>query len=241
MHTRLADLTLLSLAPLLIAQGRKVRRDTPLLPEPPGERAGVRGRGRPLRLLILGDSAAAGVGAPSQDEALLGRLLERLAPHREVTYALVARTGMTSTDALDAVFVGDHVHQPWSVVVTSLGVNDATALRRSARFRREQRELLERIERAFRPAQVLLSGLPPLHHFPALPEPLRAVIGARATRLDAALHELADEAGRHVTHLSWRDGHAFEPAAMASDGFHPGPLAYELWAEMVVCALGDDF
>ena len=42
----------LSLAPLLLVQGRWVRRRTPLLPEPPGPRAGVIGQGPVLRLLI---------------------------------------------------------------------------------------------------------------------------------------------------------------------------------------------
>src|SRR5689334_20066239 len=68
----------IALVPLLALQGRRVRRVTPRLPEPPGPRAGLAGDGPPLRLLILGDSSAAGVGAPSQDEALSGRLVSEL-------------------------------------------------------------------------------------------------------------------------------------------------------------------
>jgi serine protease Do len=49
-------LTLL-LGPLLLYQGRRVRRNIPLLPEPPGERTGVAGTGPPLHLLVTGDSA----------------------------------------------------------------------------------------------------------------------------------------------------------------------------------------
>ncbi len=51
-----------ALAPLLLWQGRHVRRVTPRLPEAAGPRAGTTGHGPPLRLLVLGDSAAAGVG-----------------------------------------------------------------------------------------------------------------------------------------------------------------------------------
>ena len=50
------------LAPLIVPQGLWVRATIPLLQEPPGERQGTSGDGPPLRLLILGDSAAAGVG-----------------------------------------------------------------------------------------------------------------------------------------------------------------------------------
>ena len=72
------------LAPLLWWQGRRVRRITPLLPEPPGRRQGrlaERLDGPPARLLLLGDSSAAGVGAPDQPSALSGQLLARLDSH----------------------------------------------------------------------------------------------------------------------------------------------------------------
>ena len=63
-------LTLL-LGPLLLYQGFRVRRNILLLPEPPGERTGTAGDGPPLRLLVTGDSAAAGVGAAHQQSACL--------------------------------------------------------------------------------------------------------------------------------------------------------------------------
>ena len=68
----------LSLAPFLILQGRHVRRITPRLPEPDGARAGQAGSGQPLRLLIVGDSAAAGVGVSTQQDALSGQLIALL-------------------------------------------------------------------------------------------------------------------------------------------------------------------
>ena len=76
MNGLLSWLPILALAPLLFAQGVYVRRVTPRLPEAPGERSGVSGGGPALKLLILGDSAAAGVGASSQATALAGRLAE---------------------------------------------------------------------------------------------------------------------------------------------------------------------
>ena len=53
----------LMLSPLLVAQALLTRARLPRLPEPDGERHGVVGEGAPLRLLILGDSSAAGVGS----------------------------------------------------------------------------------------------------------------------------------------------------------------------------------
>ncbi|ETX12905.1 hypothetical protein OCH239_15315 [Roseivivax halodurans JCM 10272] len=63
------------LAPILAVQGRIVRRGAVRLREPDGPRAGRTGAGPSLRLLIAGDSSAAGVGADTQAEALSGRLV----------------------------------------------------------------------------------------------------------------------------------------------------------------------
>ncbi|MEM8598518.1 MAG: SGNH/GDSL hydrolase family protein, partial [Bacteroidota bacterium] len=59
------------LGPVLLAQGKRVRRVALKLPEPPGDRESTVGNGPPLRLLVVGDSSAAGVGAETQDDALL--------------------------------------------------------------------------------------------------------------------------------------------------------------------------
>ncbi len=75
----------IALGPLLLLQGRHVRRVTPVLPEPPGPRQGRSGAGPALRLLILGDSAAAGVGASTQGEALSGQLVQTLARRFDLT------------------------------------------------------------------------------------------------------------------------------------------------------------
>ncbi len=63
----------LMLAPLLVAQAVATRRRAPLLPEAQGRaRRRVGGGADALRLLIAGDSSAAGVGVARQDQALAG-------------------------------------------------------------------------------------------------------------------------------------------------------------------------
>ena len=60
------------LLPVVLIQGTKVRSNTPRLPEASGDREGKTGQGKPLSLLILGDSAAAGVGVETQQDASSG-------------------------------------------------------------------------------------------------------------------------------------------------------------------------
>jgi len=89
------------LAPVLIAQAKRLRRVALELPEPTGQRHGVAVcadtglPSRPLSLLITGDSSAAGVGAETQDNALASQLASALAQRiqRDVHWHLFAQTG----------------------------------------------------------------------------------------------------------------------------------------------------
>jgi lysophospholipase L1-like esterase len=181
--------------------------------------------------LILGDSAAAGVGAATQAEALSGQLVAQLTQEWQVDWRLIARSGSTTADLL-AHLRKRPLDPAWDVAVLSLGVNDAIRRCTPAQFAAQQRELLALLRKTAGVRRLYLSGLPPVHRFPALPEPLRWYLGAAATQLDQTLAAVAaDEAGCEYVNL--RAVAELDAAAIASDGFHPGPLVYTLWAAAV--------
>jgi lysophospholipase L1-like esterase len=219
-------LATLALGPVLLAQGRRVRRTVPELPEAAGARSGESGSGPRLRLLIAGDSAAAGVGAATQDEALSGQIAVALAPTFRLQWTLLAFSGATTADLL--VRLAQEPRRDYDVVLTSMGVNDVTGRRSLATWRRQQRQLVLLLAERFGARQILLSGLPPMHRFPALPQPLRWYVGSRARDFDRALAELADaQPGCEFLSLGYE---MMAPQAMAADGFHPGPPVYARWA-----------
>lgn len=225
-----------TLGPLLLAQGRRVRRTTPVLPEPPGAREGEAGEGPLLRLLVLGDSAGAGVGAASQEEALTGRIVAGLRGRFRVQYRLVARTGATTASTIRQL----ERAEPFATdaVVTSLGVNDVTGDVGVARFLALQARLHALLRDRFGARLVLATGIPPMDRFPALPQPLRWYLGARARELDWALAAALPD-GRGSEYLAIPGG--LEPSHMASDGFHPGPAIHAAWAAAAVDRIGVAF
>lgn len=115
------------LVPALLIQGYRVKKNTPRLPEAQGLRSGVLGTGQALSILILGDSAAAGVGVENQQQALLGSILKEVCTDFEVTYRLEAKTGDTTLQVLQRT--KQLPNQQFDVVITSVGVNDVTKLR----------------------------------------------------------------------------------------------------------------
>ncbi|OUS35898.1 GDSL family lipase [Rhodobacterales bacterium 56_14_T64] len=216
----------LPLLPVLLAQALWVRHRAQLLPEPKGLRSGTFGDGPPLRLLILGDSSAAGVGAQTQSEGLSGQLAAQLATRYQVTWQLEASTGETTRTAL-ARLQAMHT-QTFDCAVVVLGVNDVTRATTKAQFVARQSALWQLLTDRFGVRQIVSSGVPPMQKFPLLPQPLAWALGRQAARLDDGLAALAAKSAG-VSHLPMSLPQDSDLAA--SDGFHPGPKAYAMWAE----------
>lgn len=225
----------ITLGPLLLMQGLYTRWVTPRLPEAQGERQGVSGSGPALRVLILGDSAAAGVGVASQDEALAGRLVSRLAEDFQVSWKLLAEPGLDTQEVVQMLERSSA--ERFDVVVVSVGVNDVNDVTGGIGARdwiAQQGRLIDLLCWKFGASQVLLSTIAPMHLFPALPQPLRWYLGGRATCFNNHLAELV-RCRNQCTLLATQ----FLPVAglMAADGFHPGPPIYALWADDAAAAI----
>ncbi|MBR9843371.1 MAG: SGNH/GDSL hydrolase family protein [Rhodobacteraceae bacterium] len=217
------------LAPLLAAQALWVVLRAERLPEPPGPRSGQSGTGEPLRLLILGDSSSAGVGAETQARALSGQLAQTLAPHVALDWCLEGETGATTQTSLAKL--DSLPDRAFDIALLIHGVNDTTRLTSPARFRARQIALMDALAVRHGIQRFILSGVPPMAHFPLLPQPMRWMLGCHAARLDEELAQLASERPE-VDHLPL--ALPFEPHLVARDGFHPSEAAYALWAEMLV-------
>ncbi len=226
----------LALAPVCLVQGLAVRRRAQVLPEAAGPRSGRSGQGETLRLLILGDSSAAGVGAVHQNDALSGRLAVELDGF-DLHWRLEARTGATTASTLAALQAMPQGR--FDAAVIALGVNDVTRQVPLRRWLAAQGTLWKVLQYRFGLRHAYLSGVPPMGLFPLLPQPLRGVLGARAAQFDAAL--AAQAAMRPaVRHLPF-DAALLDSALMAADGFHPGPEIYRLWAAHLAEAIRADF
>jgi lysophospholipase L1-like esterase len=220
----------LALAPLLVAQAVATRRRAPVLPEADGEREGVVG-GRsvaPLRLLVAGDSSAAGVGVERQDDAVIGHLVRTLhrAIDRPVAWTLRARTGLTTRGVHALLREVAPVAADIAVVIS--GVNDVIDQVPVQRAVRDRAALADWLLREAGARHVVFAPLPPIHRFPILPEPLRRVMGADARRHDAALARWAATRS-DVSHA--KVAVELDAAGMASDGFHPGEPVYRACGE----------
>jgi len=232
----------LALAPLLLAQAVQTRRRVPVLPEAAGARSGELGGAGAgdtvLRVLIVGDSSAAGVGVDHQDRALAGWLTRALAaalPLR-VRWTLIAQSGVTSAQALTLVRQAQPAAHDVAVVVT--GVNDVVAQVAVRRAVQARAALADWLRAHAQVRHVAYAALPPMHRFPALPQPLRWVVGADAQRHERALAAWVAQrahAQGDVSHVPIAIG--LGPEHMAHDGFHPGEPVYRACGEAIAAHL----
>lgn len=235
----LLKISTIVLIPALIIQGYAVKKKTPILSEPKGVREGEIGSGKSLSILIIGDSAAAGVGVDHQKDALSGALLQALNNEFRMTWKLHAKTGDDSVKIIQAVTRLDQVH--YDVIVSSVGVNDVTKLMSPKQWIQKQDELYQLVEKKFTPKIIIATGVPPMQMFPALPNPLGWLFGQYAKKMNEQLAKLINTRPK----MQWveYDIEKYQKLniEMAIDGFHPSKEVYALWANLVADKIREKF
>ena len=214
----------LVLSPVLVAQAMSTRRRAVSLPEAEGPREGQLGSGpRAIRILIAGDSSAAGVGVANQDHAFAGHFTRTLHRRtgRPIRWRLRAKSGLTTKEVHELLMADPPPVADIALVLT--GVNDVIDLIPAQKALAHRAALAEWLLRVGRVRYVVFSPLPPIDQFPLLPQPLRHVMAGDARKHDEAMAKWAS--GRHnVFHAPFELQLA--PGAMARDGFHPAEPVY---------------
>ncbi|UCF66657.1 MAG: SGNH/GDSL hydrolase family protein [Acidobacteriota bacterium] len=231
---RAAFTATLPLLPIALLQGRRVRaRLAPARPAAGPTSGTVPGAGPTLSLVIFGESTVAGVGAPTHTEALSGRLAAALAARtgRGVAWRAVGRSGATAAEARWAL-TDELVGSEATVAVVVFGVNDVVRLTRSWRWTADLADVVTLLRQHLGAIPVVLAGVPPIGHFPALPQPLRAMLGLRGRLLCLRAAKWADRMS-NIVHVPT----TFEELGLVStdrgnftdDGIHPSVKAYAAW------------
>lgn len=221
--------------PFLLPQGLWVRMRAPRFTPAAGPREGSIGVGDPVRLLAIGDSIIDGVGVKQIENAMPVRLAAALssALRKRVDWVALGMSGIDASGARRRL-VPTLSREPFDFVFVSVGVNDVTRLRTTRHWRRELTGLVSDLRASSPDALIVVNGLPPLHGFPLLPQPLRWLLGLRARTLDS-IAEAETAALNRVVFVPNRFDP--EPDAFAADGFHPAESSCGIWAESVVSAI----
>ncbi len=205
-------------------------------PHVDGEFGDAASGGTPLRLALIGDSCAAGVGVQSVAETVGGRLAARLAGQgRRVRLSgsaiAASRTGDLGPQVSRAL-----LGRP-DVAVILIGTNDAMHAAPLPMVRRHLGDAVRRLRGAG--VNVVVGTCPDLGAARAFAQPLRALLAIRSRQLAAAQADAVRTAGGVPVDLGALTGSVFraDPGTLSADRFHPSADGYRLWAEALLPAV----
>jgi lysophospholipase L1-like esterase len=230
-------LLLAALAPLLWLQSQHVRRKTPRLPEALGPRHGQAGIGPCIKILVLGDSGAAGVGVEQLTDGLSGQLVALLSEEFCIEWTVIATNGLDSPGMIRLLEVEPATS--FDVVILSIGANDATALCLPKHWSILQDRVADLIESRFSPKVLIHSAVPPMHSCKALPQPLRWFMGRWAREMNLCLEvSILKNRSLRGHGLCLRSIHCHPETTtrwgMSADGIHPSEKGYAAWARTLI-------
>ncbi|TMR00632.1 SGNH/GDSL hydrolase family protein [Actinomadura soli] len=230
------SLMLIPLAPVLVVQAWRTVRRTPRLDPASGDEHGFvpganPGSGPAFRVVVIGESTAAGVGASQHAQALPGFLAEALKERlrRSVAWSVTGENGATARRVTTGLVPAAGGPPALDLVVVTVGINDLIRRRPLRRWTADLADLIAVLRGRYADATLVVAGMPPVHRFPAIPQPLRLVLGARARSMDRIMRDVAVAGG--AVHAPMDEGMARDRRLFASDGFHPSPAGYRAWAE----------
>ena len=223
---------------LLVTEAKLARRTIgPPTTQAP-RAAGSYGRGRrgqrPVHLVVLGDSAAAGLGCERADQTpgalLAGGIARDL--RRRVDLDVVAKTGARSADL--EVQVASALRRPVDAAVIIIGANDVTHRVPIACATRDLRRPVHALREA--DAIVVVGTAPDLGSVKPLLQPLRTIAAQVSRRLAAAQTVATVEAGGTAVSLGDLLGPEFTASAhlWSPDRFHPSAHGYARVADVLL-------
>lgn len=207
------------------------RRDPTVLSDPPpisgtyGMRADP-----PLRLAVLGDSAAAGYGVSTVEQSVPGQLAARLAAagwRVELSGFAIAgsRTGDLGPQVSRAL-----LSRP-DLAVLVIGSDDAVRLTRSSSVSYGVVDAVRRLRD--RGIPVVVGTAPDLAAARGLGQPLRVVAGWRSRRVAKLQLTATRAAGGLPVDLAKECGPVFraDPGLLSDDGWHPSVDGARIWVD----------
>lgn len=181
-----------------------------------------------LRLALLGDSIAYGIGAARPEDALAPRLAAALsALGLDVQTQVEAVPGARSSGLKAQV---DRV-LPWQpdVVVVVIGANDLTRTVPVEKAVAALRAAVVRLRQGG--AEVVLAPAPDLSVVPHVPAAARELVRATSLQLRRAQLEAVREEGGRAADVDTARAFAADPSLFSPDRFHPSSAGYALIAQ----------
>jgi lysophospholipase L1-like esterase len=235
----LGGIAILPFAPFLYLQARYVRRKVGVLPEAQGEKNGKSGAGNEFaKLLVIGESTAAGLGARTHETALAGQFARFLSEKigKPVAWHVIGRSGITVKETIREL-VPKIPDETYDYVLVALCGNEVLKLRSPRTFRRDMKKLLAILQEKNPNALFFITNAPAVRLSPVLPHPIKFILGHLS-----ALHDAnAQEFTAAMKNVFYFHQPSEVPEGFFSDGIHPSEKGYAVWSKRMIEFFGEKY
>jgi len=224
-----AAVVVLPAAPFLFLLGQRTRRKVGLLPDAGGEKFGTVGEGATsAKLLVIGESTVAGLGARTHFQGLPGRFGEELSSRtgKSIQWFVVGRNGVTARRTIDEL-VPMIPDEKFDYILVGLGGNDVMKLSSPRKWRRDMTELLNILRDKNPDATIFLANCPMIKYSPAIPHPIKFLLWELSKLHDANIREFTADMDRVFYYHQPTD---LQLDGFFADGIHPSEQGYADWS-----------
>ena len=196
-------------------------------------------QGRPLLYVVLGDSTAAGRGAPYAD-GIAVQTASHLAQSRPVTLVNLAVSGAKIADVVRDQLPTALRLKP-DLVLLAVGANDATHFTSGRRIGTDLTAILNELATARPGVRIVLTGSPDVGTARRFAQPLRWLAGVETARVNAVMQPIGQQHGAVWAPIARATGPLFarDPTLFAPDRFHPNARGYATWLPALDAALDE--
>lgn len=215
-------------SPILIQLGKNLRKKITRL-TPYSEAVIHKSDSPKSKILIIGESTAAGVGASSVEKTISSQVFHQLEKDHDI-YNL-GKNGLRAFQ-LKTLFSKGNPDElsKMDIVIILIGANDCFKFTSPHKFNAALGQFLEEMTSIGSVKKIIIPTIPPVNQFPAIPGIIRFFLGWHRSII-----------AREIIHLKTKfplvdfehSSEKFPKNFFASDGIHPSDLGYELLAKQV--------
>lgn len=228
----LGGIALIPFVPFLYLQSRYVRRKVGRLPDAKGETRGKFGTGTAFaKLLVIGESTAAGVGAETHETALAGQFARFLSAKigQPVEWHVIGRSGITVKETIGEL-VPKIPAETFDYILVALCGNEVLKLRSPRTFRRDMKKFLGIIQEKSPEATIFMTNAPAVRLSPILPHPIKFILGHLSALHDANAREFTAP----MKNVFYFHQPTTVPEDFFADGIHPSEKGYTAWSRRMI-------
>lgn len=224
---------LIPAAPFLYLQGRYIRRKIGVLPDAQGERTGKTGNFKDsVKMLVIGESTVAGLGARTHETALAGQFAKVLSEKigKSIEWHVIGKNGVTAKRTIALLVPQIPENEKFDYIMLGVGGNDVLKLSSPRKWRRDATRLISIMREKYPESVIFMTNAPAVHLSPVLPQPIKFILGNLSALHDKNSREFLPKM-KNVFYFHRPDDIT---EGFFADGIHPSEKGYTDWSKRMI-------